>query len=333
MSTEPSNRYPRLLADVGGTNVRFALERQRGRTDSIMVLPTSAHPSFLAAIRHYLAEQGEAASAVRHAAIGIANPVWGDRIQMTNHDWSFSVEAIRTALAWDTFIVINDFAALAHALPHLPPDALRCVAAGQRVDGAPRALIGPGTGLGVAGLAEGPAGSLAGPTVIAGEGGHVSFAPTCDEQYRLWQFMRQDFEHVSAERLLCGEGLSAIHAFVSGTSRASRLAPDAITAAALEDGDAQCLQAINLFCAILGSTAGNLALTLGARGGVYIGGGIVPRLGEAFHRSPFHHHFLAKGRFESYMRAIPVHVIHADLPALTGLSAVLDHALAGSPAR
>ncbi|RYF58677.1 MAG: glucokinase [Comamonadaceae bacterium] len=323
MSIKLPDATLRLLADVGGTNVRFVLDDGSGCLGEVSVLATRDYPTLLGAIRHYLAGQGEAGLQVRSGAIGIANPVWGDEIRMTNHDWGFSIKAMRAELGWDSFQVFNDFVALAHALPGLADQDLLQVGGQQRESGAPRVLLGPGTGLGVGSLID----AREGPVAVAGEGGHVSFAPTTQEEVRLWAFMVSRFPHVSCERLLCGSGLSYIHAFLSGQPQASTLSPadlldpQDITTAALAGSDRVCCQTVDLFCGLLGSAAGNMALALGARGGIYIGGGIIPRLGERFVTSPFRARLESKGRMSAYLQGIPAYVILSPYAALTGLSA------------
>lgn len=146
MSTGQPNPYPRLLADIGGTNARFALETGPGVIEDIDVLPCKEYATLADAIRSYL--EGAHTHAVHHAAIGIANPVNGDRVQMTNHHWSFSIEETRQALGFHTLLVLNDFTALALSLPHLPASELVQVGGGEAKPGA-KALIGAGTGLGV----------------------------------------------------------------------------------------------------------------------------------------------------------------------------------------
>lgn len=334
MFTKPVDAYPRLLADVGGTNVRFALETAAQVIEFVRVVATADHPTLLDAIRHYLSEPGLPCAGLTHAAIGIANPVLGDHIQMTNHDWQFSIRAVRDALGWQTLQVVNDFTALAYALPHLPASGLRAVGGGQARERMPRLLIGPGTGLGVSGLVPSHTGQVA----LAGEGGHVSFTPVTDDEARLWQFMRQRYDHVSAERLLSGSGLSFIHAFLSGAVSAKDLdlarlcAPDDITREALNGESSVSVRTVDMFCAMLGTVAADFALMLGALGGVFIGGGIVPRLGDAFASSSFRDRFESKGRFSDYLKAIPVHVIHTPQPALIGLSAALSSALSSAHA-
>ncbi len=327
MSIEPNESSPHLLADVGGTNVRFALDDGAAGRDDVAVLATRDFPSLIAAVRHYLASRGEAGRRVRRGAIGIANPVWGDQIRMTNHDWSFSIEAMRVALDWDAFVVLNDFAALAYALPSLAPADLLRIGGTAGEPHAPCVLLGPGTGLGVSSLVF----SSAGPVAAPGEGGHVSFAPETAQEIRLWHFMHSRFPRVSCERLLCGSGLSYLHAFLSGVPLASSLgegdllAPEAITSAALSGTDRVCSETIDLFCGLLGALAGDLALALGARGGVFVGGGIVPRLGERVAQSPLRARFQDKGRMSDYLHDIPIDVILSPYAALTGLSVASRH--------
>ncbi|MBV8680870.1 MAG: glucokinase [Aquitalea sp.] len=319
MSTGLPNTWPRLLADIGGTNARFALETAPGVLEDIIVLPCANYPTLEAAMRSYLAEVGT--RAVAHAAIGIANPVTGDWVQMTNHHWAFSIEATRQALELTSLIVINDFTALALSLPHLPPSELVQVGGGEAVAGSPLALIGPGTGLGVSALIPAPGGYMP----LAGEGGHVSFAPFDEREAAIWRYARDRHGHVSAERLLSGPGLVLIYhalAALAGEAEQELSAAD-ITARGLSGDCPRCRETLDAFCAMLGTAAANLALTLGARGGVYLGGGIVPRLIDYFKTSPFRPRFEDKGRFSAYMAGIPVFVINSRYPALIGVSAAL----------
>jgi glucokinase len=319
MSFEPS--YPRLLADIGGTNARFALETAPGILEKIEVLPGAEYPTLEAALRTYL-QRVAATGAVKHAAIGIANPVTGDWVQMTNHHWGFSIESTRQAIGLDSLVVINDFTALALSLPHLPAAELRQVGGGVARPAAVLGLIGPGTGLGVSGLVPDGAG---GHIALAGEGGHVSFAPFDERELAVWRFARERHDHVSAERLLSGPGLVLIHealCHLAGEAYQPATAAD-ITRRALAGEGVRCREAVDVFCAMLGGAAGNLALTLGAVGGIYIGGGIVPRLGALFLDSPFRARFEDKGRFSGYLAAIPVYLIESPYPALIGASAAL----------
>ncbi|WP_322403814.1 glucokinase [Massilia luteola] len=334
-STEPrldSARHasPRLLADIGGTNARFALETGPGRIESIEVLPCAAYATLADALRAYLALPAVAAAAgvVRHAAIAIANPIVGDFVRMTNHHWAFSIEALRLECGFDELAVVNDFYALAMALPHLANAEKRQVGSGAPVAGTPIGLLGAGTGLGVSGLVPAenlPAGAKPSWTALRSEGGHVTFAPANETEVAILQFAWREFGHVSAERFLSGAGLELIYRALAhhrGVAAEALDAPE-MTRRGLAGACALCDEVIEVFCGMLGTIAGNLAVTLGAQGGVYIGGGIVPRLGERFAASCFRARFEQKGRFVGYLAQVPTYVITAEYPALVGVSAIL----------
>jgi glucokinase len=330
MTTFPGG--PRLLADIGGTNTRFALETSAFQFDAIDVLHAADYPSLQAAASAYLASakvKAVHAGPILHAAFAIANPVEGDHVKMTNLDWAFSIEALRTALALDELLVVNDFSALAMALPHLPPAHLLQVGGGAALPRRTIGLVGPGTGLGVSGII--PAGD--GWVPLASEGGHVSFAPDDEAEDDLLRVLRREHPHVSAERLLSGPGLEAIYRALvrqdGGVAPAAdaTLAAAEITGRALEGSCPLCSAAVERFLGILGAFAGNVALTLGAGGGVYVGGGIVPRLGPLLERSPFRRRFEAKGRMGAYVAKIPTYVITEEYPAFFGVSAILAEKL------
>ena len=323
----------RLLGDVGGTNARFAWQCAEGAAlCDIVTLPCAEFPTLADALRAYLQQLGRPAPP--WCAIGIATPVTGDAVRMTNHHWAFSMAGLQAELGFERLVVMNDFTALALALPDLREQELRQLGGTGAVPGAAMALIGPGTGLGVSGLL--PAGETGRWVALQGEGGHVSLAAGTAREAAVLDVLRRELGHVSAERAVSGLGLRALHAAVReldgldafGTPDAANAAddftPSRITALALDGSDPQCVETLDLFCAFLGSVAGNLALTLGARGGVYIGGGIVPRLGPAFERSRFRACFEAKGRFRSYLEPIPVFVIDTKVsPALLGAARAL----------
>lgn len=315
--------YPRLLGDIGGTNARFAWQATEGAplTD-IATLPAADHATLLDAIRAYLASQGK--TGPRWCAIGIANPITGDRVQMTNHHWSFSISEVKAALGLDRFLLINDFTALALSLPALERHQLRQVGGGDAVEGGPIALLGPGTGLGVSGLLQTPSGQS---VPINGEGGHVTLGGATDREDAVIAALRRRYGHASAERALSGPGLVALYeALCEVDGEAARpMTAAAITAAAAVGSDARAVETESIFLSLLGTVAGNLALSLGARGGVYIGGGIVPRLGERILSSAFRSRFESKGRFQAYLAAIPVYVVAAETsPALVGAARALD---------
>lgn len=312
----------RVVGDIGGTHVRFAICRGVQDISRIWVRRTVDYRDLEAPLREFLAQEGM--PAIKTAVIGIANPVSGDHITMTNAQWSFSTEAVRKALKLDRLVLLNDFSVLALALPHLPSDELELIGSGQAVRGAPIGLLGPGTGLGVSGLIPTSEGKW---IALAGEGGHTSFSPSDETETWLWEQAREAYGHVSTERFLSGAGLQFIHHCLTRQAglQPEELAPPDITTRALEQSCPHSMQTLDIFCAILGTAAANLALTLGARGGIFLGGGIVPKLGEYFSRSPFYARFRDKGRFGDYLAAIPVYVIRSPYPGLVGAAAHLIH--------
>lgn len=314
---------PRLLADIGGTNARFALEPGPGRIEQIKTLPAAEYKEFTDAVQAYLRLAGN--PPVRHAVVDIANPVQGDQIKMTNHDWAFSIEAARQLLGFDTLLVVNDFTALSMAVPQLKPADLWQIGGGQPEAEQPIGLVGAGTGLGVGGLVRGGGRWLP----LASEGGHVAFAPANPREAAVLQYGWQSHEHLSAERLVSGPGLEMIHRALLAIDGhpAEELKAAQIVERGLQQGDAICKETVDLFCSMLGTVAADLALTLGALGGIYIGGGVVPHLGDYFGRSPFRARFENKGRMSVLTRKIPTYVITADYPAFIGVSAILDEKL------
>ena len=323
-------RYPWLVADIGGSNARFGwVARDGGGVEHVRKLPVPQHAGPAEAVRCYLDELAGALGtrfvAPRRGAFAVASTIVGDRVTLTNSHWDFSSAGVCAELGLDDLVVMNDFEALALALPHLQVAQLRCHGAPPLARGT-LCVIGPGTGLGVAGITETAHGWVA----LPGEGGHATLAPADDFEAALLAHVRQRYDHVSAERLLSGIGLPVLHDAVravtgraSGASSGSPLAAETIVARVLTGEDAGCRQTLYTFCALLGGFAGNVALTLGARGGVYIGGGIVPRLGDLFFASAFRARFEAKGRFSSYLQPIPTALITDTLVALTGAAAAL----------
>ena len=314
----------RLLADIGGTNARFAWQAAPGApiTD-VQVLPGAQYPTLQAAMRAYLDGLGRGTPAA--VAIAIANPITGDQVRMTNHDWAFSQSAVKAEFGLRTLRLLNDFTALALALPDLPAAELRQVGGGAAVPGVAMGLVGAGTGLGVSGLLPDGRG---GWVPLEGEGGHVTLPATTARERVVMDGLIRRYGHASAERVCCGQGLvdtCAILCEADGVTAQGLDSASAVSAAALQAGHPQALETLNIFCAMLGSVAGNLALTLGARGGVYVGGGIVPRLGAWFDASPFRERFENKGRFTALLQGMPVRVITAaQSPALLGAARALD---------
>nr|WP_246312299.1 glucokinase [Aquabacterium terrae] len=309
-----------MIADIGGTYARFALETAPGRFEQAASLRCAEHADFHAAVSAYL--KSLPAERIQHAAVAIANPVEGDEVRMTNYHWQFSIEQMRERLGLETLVVVNDFTALAMAVPGLAESERRQVGGGLAREGSVIGVLGAGSGLGVSGLIPAQNGWVA----LGTEGGHTSFAPHDEREITILRFAWQQFEHVSFERLLSGPGLELIYralAADAGRKDGTLPAPE-ITHRGLEGSDPLCASAIEAFCAMLGTAAANLAVTLGALSGVYIGGGIVPRLGAYFDRSPFRRRFEDKGRFSDYLRGIPTYVITADDATFAGASAILQ---------
>jgi glucokinase len=323
---------PRLLADIGGTNARFALETAPGRIELIEVLACAGYPTLADALRAYLAAPALAVAGVgpiRHAALAIANPVVDDLVRMTNHHWQFSIAALKRECGFEPLVVENDFSALARALPHLGEHHTRQVGGGSPRAHSALGLLGAGTGLGVSGLVP----CAEGWSALRSEGGHVNFSPADETEIAILRFAWAEFDHVSAERLLSGVGLELIYrALAHHTGQPDlRLGAAEISRRALAGECALCDQVIDAFCGMLGTVAGNLAITLGAQGGIYIGGGIVPRLGERFASSSFRRRFEQKGRFVHYLAQVPTWVITAEYPAFLGVSAILAEQLSATP--
>jgi len=317
-----------LLADVGGTNVRFAVTGADGAAPGESVSwPCARFAGLAEAVRAYLAVMGQSGQTLRRAAFAVAAPIDAEPIRLTNSGWTLDRRELQREFGFEQLFVANDYAALARALPTLSAADLKLL--GDVAPPLPRlamAVLGPGTGLGVAGLV--PAAS--GWSVVAGEGGHATLAAADDYEAAVIAAARRQFPHVSAERLLSGTGLPFLWravAAVDGVTPAEALAPEVITRLGVASSDAQCRRTVDLFFALLGSFAGNVALTFGARGGVFISGGIVPQLADFAERSAFRQRFQAKGRFEDYLRAIPTAVIVAQGVALRGLA----HLLAETP--
>jgi len=322
------DRFPRLLADIGGTNARFAIEPRPGHIEAMSIYSSRAFSGLEEALARFLS-QPEAVAAgserVRHAAMAIANPVAGDRIRMTNSEWTFSIEDVRKKAGFETLLFINDFTALAMALPLIAPEALIRVGGDDPPANQPIGLLGAGTGLGVSGLIP----CNGGWVPLETEGGHATFSPFSEREIELLRLAKKQYPHVSAERFLSGMGLELIYRLImeSRKKEADPIRASDITARALSGECAWCEEVVETFCQMLGTVAGNLALTLGARGGIYIGGGIVPLLGERFFISGFRQRFEEKGRFSSYLSRIPVYVIQDTFAALRGVSVLLSRHL------
>jgi glucokinase len=312
-----------LIADIGGTNARFALTdlaAPERRVTECRVLRNADYASLQHAAEDYLAGLG---TRPRRAAIAVACPVAGDEIRLTNRAWSFSRAELRAALALDQLLLLNDFGAVACAVPALAPsDRVALYGRSSEPLQGPVSMLGPGTGLGVALLVGSDA---RGWHTVETEGGHISFAPQGDEEQAIarWQVARHG--RVSNERLLCGKGLSQIDAVLRGAAAGEEPVmrdPADIVAAALEGHDVAARRSLARFCAVLGSVAGDIALVHGART-VVIAGGMVPRFIPFLRSSAFRERFLAKGRFAAYLESVAIHVITHPHPGLLGAAVAL----------
>lgn len=319
--TASADTYPRLLGDIGGTHARFAVQASAAAPlTEPRALRCREYAGPVEAIEAYLADTR--LPRPRWAAFGIATALHGDRIDMTNHSWTFSVSEMRARLAAGRVLFINDFTALALALPALGADEVIRVGGGTAVAGSAIGVLGPGTGLGVSGLLPGINGYLP----ITGEGGHVTLAASTAREAALIEEMHQDFDHISAERVLSGSGLSLLHKAISALAGQpnAHFEPPEILETGLQGSCPSCRETLEVFCAILGTVAADVALTIGARGGVYIGGGLVQRLGSFFQASGFRARFESKGRFSNYLAAIPTFAIAAPWPGIVGAGRALD---------
>ncbi|BFM15768.1 glucokinase [Maricurvus nonylphenolicus] len=318
-----NNNYPYIVADIGGTNARFGLvtcydaDKQLFTIEQQTTFPTADYPNFDAVLAAYIEQIN---TQVSQACIAVAGPVSGDEFKMTNLSWSFSRSDIKKRFNLEQFEVINDFAAQACALPYLQPEDLIDIKSGERDEFGTRGIIGPGTGLGV--------GSLTyhnGQWVpVAGEGGHVAFCPVTDIELSVLAHLQSQQPYISAETLLCGSGLSTLHKALSDIKEDNSvdLSPADITERA-KQGDTLCLSVLNIFFHQLGVIAGNLALTNGTTGGIYLAGGILPRIPELLKQSDFIHGFENKGAMADYNGRIPVSLITHPYPALIGSAAWL----------
>ena len=307
-----------LVGDIGATNARFGLVAPAGAILHSSIFACADFADIGDAIGAYLAQRGNLPMP-RSGALAIAAVITGDLVRMTNHPWHFSVAALRDLLGFERLLAINDFTAAALAVPHLSDGDRIPVGGGAPVDGAPIAVLGPGSGLGVSGIVP----SGLGWVPLTGEGGHATMAPANDREDAVLRLMRRRFDHVSAERCLSGPGLVNLY---NCLAELDGVPAEPCTAAQITDpeiDDKLCREATAMFCAMLGTIAGNLALSLGARGGVYIAGGIVPRLGARFVESGFRERFEAKGRMRPYLAAIPCYVVTHRLPAFLGCTAAL----------
>lgn len=314
--------YIGLVGDVGGTNARFALVDSEHRVRNLHVYTAASYGSLSDVIADYL----QRTMGKRHpprAVIAVAGPVMDGEITFTNLDWTVTEGDLLATFEFEAVKLLNDFAAQALACPRLDPDDLRPLGAtpGGGARDCPLVVMGAGTGFGVAGLARGTLGDLA----IATEGGHAGFTPTDEVELEIWRRMHAKYGRVSIERLLSGHGLYDLYRILCELNQAEPSCPDekAVMEAG-NNGDPAAGVALDRFCAILGSVAGDLALCFGARGGAYISGGIAPRMADRLAASDFRARFEDKGRLSDYVRDIPTALVLHPYPAIIGAARELE---------
>ena len=309
-----------LVADIGGTNARFAISDSAGTLHELRVLHAANFPKIEDAVATYLAELKRPRPT--QACFAVACPAKGQEIKLTNSSWRFVKAELRQAFRFERFVVINDFEALAASVPSLSGAQLAELRPGTPDPTSVSLVIGPGTGLGVGAYV--PAGRNAW-AVISGEGGHVGLAPNTDQEIRLWQRMREKYGRVSAERVLNGAGLVNIYRFMANEAgqEAGEIDAPEISRRALA-GEKVAVDAVLMFFDMLGSVTGDLALAFGSRGGVYIGGGMTPKLLDFARRSRFIERFLDKGRVAAILQTMPISVILEERAALYGVRRQFD---------
>ncbi len=314
-----------LVADIGGTNARFGLTTTSGDLKFFKTYSVAQYLQFIDALNAFKKDVQHTNawnSTPTAACFAVACPVDVENIRFTNSPWQFTREQISQALDKPRLVLINDFAAVGYAITDLNEKGWKQLSGTEPAPNSPIAFLGAGTGLGVGALVPTPNGVH----VIEGEGGHVDFAPNDPQEAAVLKVLSQQFGHVSAERLLSGSGIENIYKALAKLQNIEAKHTNAadISHAALNSTDTLAIDTLALFCRALGSVAGNLALTLGAKGGVYIAGGIVPRILDFVESSEFKARFLAKGRFNTYLQDIPVRAVTKDQLGLIGASKRLN---------
>ncbi len=318
----------RLLADIGATNARFALARRGRDPYAFQVLKTRDYASPAEAIAAYLSRKSRG-RLPETAVIAIAGPITGDHVTFTNAPWAFSISDLQGATAIENLSIINDFEALAWALPVFAAADLRKFGRGRRDANAARVVFGPGTGLGVACFVPGRKASHPSGLAVASEGGHMTVAAGTPREVALIEALGARFGHVSAERVISGPGLRYIYdalTIIDGAAPQDlgTFGIPAITERARSGRDPLAAETMSIFSSLAGSFAGNLALAYGARGGVYLAGGVIPRLGPLFDLRAFRRRFTDKGRYRDWLAAIPTYLILHPHQTMVGLAHYLD---------
>ena len=310
------------MADIGATTTRCALLDDKGQELAPEIFENADFTGLVGVLRVYL-DHRRASDRPTRAALAVAAPITGDEVQMVNIGWRFSQSQLKQELGFKRLQVMNDFAAIAWALPQLTPADVTQIGGGEGVPRMTLAALGPGSGLGVSALVP----TSDGWTAMTGEGGHVTMPATPREEQDVIAMLRDRFDgHCSAERVLSGPGLVNLYVTLAGLAGRGTptVNPEDVTHLA-KQGEPLARKTLAMFFSMLGTVAANLAVTTGARGGVYIAGGIVPRIVDALRKSEFRQSFEAKGRYRTYLAAIPTLVITAPLPAFRGVRYLLGY--------
>lgn len=309
----------RLVGDIGGTNARFSWLDDAGNPDSPMTLTVRDYVTIGDAIRDFMVKTNR--SDLSELAMAVACPATADKVKFTNNPWVFSKEALKAEFALDRLVVVNDFTGLAMSVPYLDGDDLITLFDGPGRPGLPLAIVGAGTGLGVSGLLPHEGHWIP----IQGEGGHVSLPAVDDLDFEIVKFLTHELGRVSAERILSGMGIENLYralCAIEGREITPKSVAE-IVGAALDGTDPLCKTVLDRFCMFLGGVAGDVVLTLGAFDGVFIGGGIGPRIADFMAKSALKERMIAKGRFRDLMNDVPVHLMMAKYPALIGCGKIL----------
>ncbi len=321
--------FPFLVSDIGGTNARFSIvtgrDAQGYQMSQTRDLVTGDYETFELCVGAYL--ETVEGQVPKRACIAVAGPVAGDEIRFTNVNWVFSVEASRKSLGFDSLLMLNDFAALACSVPHLGEGDTLEILAGEAHANAPKAIVGPGTGLGVAALVH----SADRWIPVPGEGGHVAYAAQTPREHQLAERLQSN-GYLCAQHLISGLGLVTLYNTLAEIDGCSDRVTDGgeVSVRAFENDEALALEAMNIFCDGIGTLVGNSVVTYVAKGGVYLGGGILPRMIDFFRQSGFERRMKERGALTGFMDSVPVHLIVHKHPALIGAAAWLEDSSARS---
>ncbi len=305
----------RLTADVGGTNTRIALYDERsGDFRSVSTFINKDYDSLEDIIQVWRDDLAE--DWPERGCIAAAAPPSGDQISMINIGWSFSCSALAEQFGFQQLRWLNDFQANAHSLPHLKPEDVELLHPGEKADHSKLATVGPGTGLGGATLQW--IGNT--PIAIDAEPGHAGLSPGTELEAAIFSHLLPEYRDIYAELLISGTGLVRLYTAIAEISgaRPLSLGPEQVSAKGLEGSDTHCVQALETFCALLGSACGDFVLSNGAYGGLYIAGGIIPRMLEFFRQSSFLTRLQGKGLMQEHLAKMPVQLITTDYPGLIG---------------